>query len=323
MSVQFSVALVGGYNSSVPAHRAIPLALDLAAAYHGTPIHWTWVPTGSIQDTEAQFKTYQGIWCVPASPYQNTQGALSAIRFAREQKLPFLGTCGGFQHALLEYTRNVLGIVDAAHAETDPEGSRWLIAPLKCSLVETWSEILLEPNSILSKSYGAPRVVEGYRCSHGPNPEYEDLMFRGDLWITARGLEGEVRAGELCNHPFFVGTLFQPERRALDGELPPLVREFSRAIIADKQSDAGAVDARSDEAASMHCRAFLCDNQLPYLRTSAFADARIVQCQGRNRPGDECIQRQTPHRRARRNQTAGSTSSDLTERNVVTQNLKF
>lgn len=63
----------------------------------------------------------------------NTQGALSTIRFAREQKLPFLGTCGGFQHALLEYARNALGIVDAAHAEIDPEGTQVLIAPLKCS----------------------------------------------------------------------------------------------------------------------------------------------------------------------------------------------
>jgi CTP synthase (UTP-ammonia lyase) len=203
MSMQYSVALVGDYNSSVPAHQAIPLALGMAAAYHGVPIHGTWVPTASIQDAEAEFKSYQGIWCVPASPYQNTQGALSAIQFAREQKLPFLGTCGGFQHALLEYARNVLGMVNAAHAEINPEGSKLLIAPLKCSLIETRAELLLEAGSILSKSYGAPRVVEGYRCSYGPNPEHDGVMFTSDLWVTARDLDGEVRAGELRNHPFF------------------------------------------------------------------------------------------------------------------------
>jgi hypothetical protein len=70
MSMRYSVALVGDYNSSVPAHQAIPLALDLAAAYHGAPIRGTWVPTANIQDVESQFKTYQGIWCVPAGPYQ-------------------------------------------------------------------------------------------------------------------------------------------------------------------------------------------------------------------------------------------------------------
>ena len=229
--MQYSVALVGDYDSSVPAHQAIPLALDLASAYHGTHINATWVPTASIKDAALDFESYQGIWCVPASPYQNTEGALSAIRFAREQRIPFLGTCGGFQHALLEYARNILGMVDADHAEINPEGSQLLIAPLSCSLIETRKEILVEPDSILSKSYGTREIVEGYRCSYGPNPEYEDVLFTGDLWVTARGLDGEVRAGELRNHPYFVGTLFQPERRALTGELPPLVREFSRAIV--------------------------------------------------------------------------------------------
>jgi CTP synthase (UTP-ammonia lyase) len=232
MSLQYSVALVGDYNSSVPAHQAIPLALELAAAYHGVPIRGTWVSTASIRDAAVQFESYQGIWCVPASPYQNMHGALSAIRFAREGGVPFLGTCGGFQHALLEYARNVLGIADAGHAETDPESSTLLIAPLKCSLVEARAELLLEPGSILSKSYGELKVVEGYRCSYGPNPEYEDVLFGGDLWITARDLDGEVRGVELRSHPFFVGTLFQPERRALEGKLPPLVREFTRAIVA-------------------------------------------------------------------------------------------
>jgi CTP synthase (UTP-ammonia lyase) len=168
MSLQYSVALVGDYDSSVPAHQAIPPALDLASAHHGTRIHATWVPTAAIQRAEVDLESYQGIWCVPASPYKNTQGALSAIRFAREQKLPFLGTCGGFQHALLEYAQNVLGMVEAAHAEINPEGSQLLIAPLSCSLIETQAELLLKPDSILSKSYGTRRIVEGYRCSYGP-----------------------------------------------------------------------------------------------------------------------------------------------------------
>ncbi len=234
MSLQYSVALVGDYDSSVPAHQAIPPALDLASAHHGTRIHATWVPTAAIQRAEVDLESYQGIWCVPASPYKSTQGALSAIRFAREQKLPFLGTCGGFQHALLEYAQNVLGMVEAAHAEINPEGSQLLIAPLSCSLIETQAELLLEPDSILSKSYGTRRIVEGYRCSYGPNPEYENTLFSGDLWVTARGMGGEVRAGEVRGHPFFVGTLFQPERRALKGELPPLVREFTRAVLRNK-----------------------------------------------------------------------------------------
>jgi CTP synthase (UTP-ammonia lyase) len=236
MSLQYSIALVGDYDSSVPAHQAIPLALDLASAHHGSRFHGTWVPTTSIEHPERDLASFQGIWCVPASPYRNTEGALAAIRFARERRLPFLGTCGGFQHALLEYARNVLSMADAAHGEFTPESSHLLIAPLSCSLIETQAELLLEPNSLLCKSYGTQRIVEGYRCSYGPNPACEHTLFVGDLWATARGLEGEVRAGELRNHPFFVGTLFQPERRALRDELPPLVRDFTKAILASLQS---------------------------------------------------------------------------------------
>jgi len=63
---------------------------------------------------------FDGFWCVPASPYRDIDGALRAIRFAREQRRPFLGTCGGFQHAVLEYARNVLGWADAEHGELAP-----------------------------------------------------------------------------------------------------------------------------------------------------------------------------------------------------------
>ena len=60
------------------------------------------------------------MWCVPGSPYHSAEGALAAIRFAREKRRVFLGTCGGFQHALIEFARNVLGVSQAEHAETAP-----------------------------------------------------------------------------------------------------------------------------------------------------------------------------------------------------------
>ena len=234
MSPQYSVAIVGDYRSSVPAHQAIPIALDLAAIHHGVKINAHWVPTAQIQHAEIDLASYQGIWCVPASPYENTQGALDAIRFARERQIPFLGTCGGFQHALIEYAQNVLRMANTEHAETNPNAAQPLISPLSCSLVETEAEIILEPGSLLHKSYGRSRIHEGYHCSYGPNPEREKALFAGSLRVTARDAAGEVRGGELLGHRFFVGTLFQPERRALKGELPPIVREFVGVIIEGK-----------------------------------------------------------------------------------------
>jgi CTP synthase (UTP-ammonia lyase) len=232
MSSQLRIALVGDYNSSVTAHQAIPIALDLASAELGMKISAEWVATAKIKDAASDLSSYQGVWCVPASPYENMQGALDAIQFAREHQIPFLGTCGGFQHALIEYARNVLGMTEADHAESNPEAVQPLISKLSCSLVEVRSEILLEPDSILHKSYGTLKIEEGYHCNYGPNPECEAALFRGELRVTARDAAGEVRGGELQRHAFFVGTLFQSERRALKGETPPIVREFLRAVAA-------------------------------------------------------------------------------------------
>ena len=231
MSSQYAVALVGDYKPSVTAHQAIPIALDLASVHLGVRVKADWVPTSQIRNAEADLATYQGIWCVPASPYVNTQGALDAIRFARERKVPYLGTCGGFQHALMEYARNVLGMPNPEHAELNPGAAGPLISQLSCSLVEKAEEIILEPESLLHKSYGTTRIREEYRCSYGPNPIHEKTLFAGDLRITARDANGEVRGGELSGHPFFVGTLFQPERRALKGEVPPIVREFVAVLM--------------------------------------------------------------------------------------------
>ena len=142
MSSQCLVALVGDYKPSVPAHQAIPIALNLAAAHHRVSIKATWIPTSLIQRAQDELASYHGIWCVPASPYENTLGALEAIRFSREQQVPFLGTCGGFQHALMEYAKNVLGMANTDNAELDPGASHPLIAALTCPLFdekENWS----------------------------------------------------------------------------------------------------------------------------------------------------------------------------------------
>jgi CTP synthase (UTP-ammonia lyase) len=138
---------------------------------------------------------------------------------------------GGFQHAVIEYARNVLGMQDADHAETNPNGMSLVIAPLSCSLVEKSEELTVEPDSIVSHAYGTTQIIESYRCSYGVNPAYADKLFREDeLRATVHDATGQVRAIELSGHPFFVGTLFQPERRALRGEVPPLVGAFVHAI---------------------------------------------------------------------------------------------
>lgn len=224
------IALVGDYSPAVPAHRAIPRALELAAVHFGRPIASRWVHTAELHDAPAQLADCTGIWVVPASPYANMAGALAAIRFARETKRPFLGTCGGFQHALVEYARNVLGLTGADHAETNPTAANLVVTPLTCSLVEATGTLRLAPDSLIRAAYGRDTVTEGYRCNYGPAPAHRAAFEGAGLRFTAFDESGEIRAAELpiATHPFFVGTLFQPERAALRGELPPLIRAFAK-----------------------------------------------------------------------------------------------
>ena len=221
----FKVALVGDYNEAVQAHGAIPVAVRLVGNVEGV-----WVPTETIRNANVDLQPYDAIWVVPASPYKSMTGALDAIRFARESGRPFLGTCGGFQHAVIEYARNVLHWTDADHAETNPGSNALVIAPLACSLVEKQGAIHLAPDSRLAAAYGELNIEEGYHCSYGLNPAVQSRLFAHTLKATAHDQAGEVRAIELSGHPFFVATLFQPERRALQGQVPPLVRSFCEAI---------------------------------------------------------------------------------------------
>lgn len=223
-----NIALVGDHDPHITAHRAIPRALELAGTQTGHALRLQWLATPLITDN-AVLEGFDGVWCVPGSPYQNEAGALQAIRFAREQRRPFLGTCGGFQHAVLEYARHVMGWVDAVHGETSPEAERALLTPLSCALVETIDSLQLEADSLIAKAYGRQTAFEGYHCRFGVNPDFEKDLLSQRLHAVARDSAGDLRAVELQDHPFFVATLFQPERAALEGRVPPLARAFVEA----------------------------------------------------------------------------------------------
>jgi CTP synthase (UTP-ammonia lyase) len=222
------IGLIGDYDPSVPAHQAIPLALKQAADALRIQVGYEWVPTEEIRSV-SRVSGFDGLWCVPASPYRSMDGALLAIRHAREKAVPFLGTCGGFQHAVVEYARNVLGWADADHAETAPGSARVVISPLACALVEATGSVRLFPGTRIASAYGAAVTTEGYRCRYGLNPEFQAALVAGPLRAAADDETGEVRALELDGHPFFVATLFQPERAVLKSKSTPLVLAFVSA----------------------------------------------------------------------------------------------
>jgi len=223
--------LIGEYSPDVVAHRAIPTALGMASDITGRPVEFDWLSTDLLADGSVSAEAYDGLWCVPASPYASMEGALNSIRYARESGTPFLGTCGGFQHALIEYARNVLGIEEADHAESNPDASVLFVTPLTCALRGVKGSVILMPDSMAARIYGSLEVVEEYNCGFGLNPQYRDLIQKSDLHISGVDTEGEARLIELTGHPFFLGTLYQPERAARDGIAHPLVTAFVQAVI--------------------------------------------------------------------------------------------
>ena len=226
------IALVGDQSLNVKAHIAIPRALSLAVASAGAIVKETWLSTvGLMSDTKQKLTGFQGIWCVPGSPYASMEGALRAIRFARENNVPFLGTCGGSQHALIEYCRNALGLPDADHAESNPSTNFALIAPLPCALRETESRIHLKSGSRAFQIYGHSEISEPFNCGFGLNPKHQQLFEKTTLAITGMGDDGIARVIEHTDHPFFIGTLFQPERSAFNNVSHPLIAAFLRAAV--------------------------------------------------------------------------------------------
>jgi CTP synthase (UTP-ammonia lyase) len=226
------IALIGDYSPEVVAHVAIPRALALAADALEWAVAPDWIATPDLdRGAEQTLAPYHAVWCVPASPYASMDGALNAIRFAREAGRPFLGTCGGCQHALIEYARNALGLGAADHTETNPDAELPLIVPLACALREAKAEILLHEGSRIRTIYSRASVVEGYNCSYGLNREFQALLADGKLHITGTDADGDVRIVELDGHPFFIATLFQPERSALAGVTHPLIVAYLQAAI--------------------------------------------------------------------------------------------
>jgi CTP synthase (UTP-ammonia lyase) len=226
------IGLIGDRNPAVAAHLAIPSALNVAAERARASIEIEWLATDAPATIDSNhLARFDGLWCVPACPYASMEGALTAIRFARKQRVPFLGTCGGFQHAIIEYARNVLDIADADHAECRPDAATPIITPLSCSLVGHVGPIRLMPGSLAAQCYGRMESVEKYHCNYGLSPAFRNRLESGELRITGFDESNEPRIVELPKHSFFVGTLFQPELSSTARNPHPLIDAYVRACV--------------------------------------------------------------------------------------------
>jgi len=224
------IALLGEYSPSFPPHAATEAAIAHSRAFLGAELEAVWVSTDAIGPD--LFQRHSAIWVAPGSPYKNLDQTLWAIRQARKNGVPCLGTCGGFQHMVLEYARNALGFREAQHEEYDPYSSTLFISELTCSLAGRTLPLTFEPGSRVAAIYASTTARERYYCNFGINPDCVEVLKEGPLRFTGVDAAGEIRVLELPGHPFFLGTLFVPQARSTAARPHPLVTAFLQAALA-------------------------------------------------------------------------------------------
>ena len=241
MSDTVRIGIIGDFNTEFRSHHATNDAIQHAAAKLKLKVESEWLPTPSLVAPEARkvLENFDGLWASPGSPYKSMDGMLKGIEFARTRDWPFLGTCGGFQYAVIECARNVLGMKDADTAENNSGSKNIVIYPVACAMPSQAKgapklsgvvpEIRIRPGSYLETFYGTNVIREEFFCNFELNPEFEWCSIEGGFPIAARGPNGEVRAIESPTHRFFIATLFQPQLSSTAKKAHPLVIAFVQA----------------------------------------------------------------------------------------------
>jgi CTP synthase (UTP-ammonia lyase) len=225
-----SIAVLGDRNVEQLTHREIDATLGLVPE----DVDARWLPSPEAESAAAA----DGLWVVPGTPYLDGDAVLEAIHRARTAGMPILGTCGGFQHMVVEFARNVAGMGAAAHAENDPDAPDPVVARLSCSLVGEERKVTAVAGTRVAELCGSAPFTGFHWCNYGLAPEHEAALVDAGLVVSARAPDAGVEAVELPGQAFYVATLFQPQvGSSSTGRLHPLIAALiSAACGADNVS---------------------------------------------------------------------------------------
>ena len=218
------IAVLGDRNPAYLTHRELDAALELFPS----GVEARWLPT--TDPAVGRIESYDAVWVVPGTPYQDDDAVLAAICTAREADLPILGTCGGFQYMVLEFARNVAGLPDAAHAELEPDATDPVLARLACSLVGERRTVTPIPGTRLAGLCGTQPFSGFHWCNFGLSPERESRLEQSGLVVSARAPDAGVEAVELPGRRFYLATLFQPQMGSSESRmLHPILSALAAA----------------------------------------------------------------------------------------------
>ena len=229
------IAVIGDRVSGFDPHDTIEASIEHAADALRVPVPAVrWLPTDELATHGADLlRDAAAVWCAPGGPFRSLEGALAGIQSARERGVPFLGTCAGFQHAVIEFARNVLNRPTASHAEYGDVGGdgELFIDELLCSLVGQTMQVEIVDDE-LARIYGTTRPTERYYCRFGVNPKWRQPLHDAGLRVAGVDtLDGDVRVMRLDRHPFYVLTLFVPQTSSAAGKPHPLIHRFVSVAV--------------------------------------------------------------------------------------------
>ena len=237
---EVTIAIVGKYVEYEDSYKSLKEALVHGALAHNLRLQLNWVEAEGLeagaQACEEQLQDYDGILVPGGFGKRGIEGMLNAIRYARENKVPYFGICLGMQTACVEFARNVCGLADANSSEFDPATPHRIIYKLRelrgveelggTMRLGAWT-CKIEPGTLAHRIYGQLEISERHRHRYEFNREYEGTLTAGGLKISGSTPDGTyVEMVELLDHPHFIGCQFHPEFKSKPLEPHPMFTTF-------------------------------------------------------------------------------------------------
>lgn len=247
------IGIVGKYFSSgkfvlADSYLSVIEAIKHGAAFWGVKPEIKWLDSGAYESGKAadlaELGKYDGIIVPGGFGSRGVEGKLAAIRYCREQKIPYFGLCYGMQLATVEFARDVLGMKKANTTEVDPKTKFPIIdiLPEQQKLMEASNygatmrlgayPAMLKRGTIVADAYGKTRISERHRHRYEVNPKFVKKLERGGLVFSGQSPSRRLmEVAELPRsvHPFFLGTQFHPELKSRPLNPHPLFKEFMKA----------------------------------------------------------------------------------------------
>jgi CTP synthase len=233
------IAIVGKYNTLKDSYKSLIESLSHAGIYWQHTVEIIWVCASGFNHSDLEeLSTCHGIIVPGGFGERYVEGKVSAIKYARENNIPFLGICYGMQLALIEFARNVLGIADAVSSEYSETGTK-IIDKIKTedenlggSMRVGAKPCMLAANSLAAKVYQTLEISERHRHRYTLNMEFKQMLERAGMLFSGMSLNGNMaEIIELPSHPWFIGVQFHPEFKSKPFAPHPLFNAFIKNAI--------------------------------------------------------------------------------------------